>query len=56
MVPPSYVLSGVAMNVLFSPDDLPGYLSEATAVRREHPVVIKKYTEGAREIEMGTSE
>ncbi|KAI0791409.1 carbamoyl-phosphate synth [Abortiporus biennis] len=52
LVRPSYVLSGAAMNVVFSPDDLSNYLSQATAVSREHPVVITKYIEGAKEIEM----
>ncbi|KAI0337865.1 carbamoyl-phosphate synthase [Trametopsis cervina] len=52
LVRPSYVLSGAAMNVVFGPNDLSGYLSQATAVSREHPVVITKYIEGAKEIEM----
>lgn len=52
LVRPSYVLSGAAMNVVYSPDDLSNYLSQATAVSREHPVVITKYIEGAKEIEM----
>lgn len=52
LVRPSYVLSGAAMNVVYSPEDLQSYLSQATAVNREHPVVITKYLEGAKEIEM----
>ncbi|KAJ9054047.1 Carbamoyl-phosphate synthase [Entomophthora muscae] len=52
LVRPSYVLSGAAMNVVFSPDDLSSYLSQATAVSREFPVVISKYIEEAKEIEM----
>ncbi|RDX50766.1 carbamoyl-phosphate synthase [Lentinus brumalis] len=52
LVRPSYVLSGAAMNVVFSQDDLNSYLSQATAVSRDHPVVITKYLEGAKEIEM----
>lgn len=52
LVRPSYVLSGAAMNVVYSPEDLSSYLSQATAVNREHPVVITKYLEGAKEIEM----
>ncbi|KAI0243763.1 Carbamoyl-phosphate synthase [Massospora cicadina] len=52
LVRPSYVLSGAAMNVVFSPDDLSCYLSQATAVSREFPVVITKYIEEAKEIEM----
>lgn len=52
LVRPSYVLSGAAMNVVFSKDDLVSYLKEAAAVSREHPVVISKYIEEAKEIEM----
>ncbi|WFD43066.1 Carbamoyl-phosphate synthase [Malassezia psittaci] len=52
LVRPSYVLSGAAMNVVYSPEDLSSYLSQAAAINREHPVVITKYLEGAKEIEM----
>jgi carbamoyl-phosphate synthase/aspartate carbamoyltransferase len=52
LVRPSYVLSGAAMNVVYSSEDLSSYLSQATAVNKEHPVVITKYLEGAKEIEM----
>ncbi|KAG8766514.1 hypothetical protein FRC12_006820, partial [Ceratobasidium sp. 428] len=52
LVRPSYVLSGAAMNVVSSPDDLASYLTQATAVSRDHPVVISKYIEEAKEIEM----
>ncbi|KAL0578161.1 Carbamoyl-phosphate synthase [Marasmius crinis-equi] len=52
LVRPSYVLSGAAMNVVSTPDDLSNYLTQATAVSRDHPVVITKYIEQAKEIEM----
>jgi len=52
LVRPSYVLSGAAMNVVFSRDDLSSYLNQATAVSRDHPVVITKYIEQAKEIEV----
>jgi carbamoyl-phosphate synthase/aspartate carbamoyltransferase len=52
LVRPSYVLSGAAMNVVFSQDDLASYLTQATDVSRDHPVVISKYIEEAKEIEM----
>jgi len=52
LVRPSYVLSGAAMNVVFSQDDLASYLLQATNVSRDHPVVISKYIEEAKEIEM----
>ncbi|CAG8559147.1 12915_t:CDS:2 [Ambispora leptoticha] len=52
LVRPSYVLSGAAMNVVYSSNDLSNYLSQATAVSRDHPVVISKYIEEAKEIEM----
>jgi carbamoyl-phosphate synthase/aspartate carbamoyltransferase len=52
LVRPSYVLSGAAMNVVSSQDDLESYLTQATDVSRDHPVVISKYIEEAKEIEM----
>ncbi|KAI8147634.1 isoaspartyl dipeptidase-like protein [Fennellomyces sp. T-0311] len=52
LVRPSYVLSGAAMNTVYSRDNLASYLKEAADVSREHPVVISKYIEDAKEIEM----
>ncbi|KAF2020001.1 carbamoyl-phosphate synth [Aaosphaeria arxii CBS 175.79] len=52
LVRPSYVLSGAAMNTVYSRDDLANYLQQAADVSRDHPVVITKYIENAKEIEM----
>lgn len=52
LVRPSYVLSGAAMNTVYSEADLAAYLQQAAEVSREHPVVITKYIENAKEIEM----
>ena len=52
LVRPSYVLSGAAMNTVYSEDDLANYLNQAAEVSRDHPVVITKYIENAKEIEM----
>lgn len=52
LVRPSYVLSGAAMNVAYSHRDLEGYLSEASAVSKEHPVVISKFICEAKEIDV----
>ena len=52
LVRPSYVLSGAAMNTVYSEDDLSSYLKQAVEVSREYPVVITKYIESAKEIEM----
>ena len=52
LVRPSYVLSGAAMNTVYSKDDLASYLDQAVEVSRDHPVVITKYIENAKEIEM----
>ncbi|XP_015213760.2 carbamoyl-phosphate synthase [ammonia], mitochondrial isoform X2 [Lepisosteus oculatus] len=49
---PSYVLSGSAMNVVYGEGEMKRFLEEATQVSQEHPVVITKFIEGAREIEM----
>jgi carbamoyl-phosphate synthase / aspartate carbamoyltransferase len=52
LVRPSYVLSGAAMNTVYSEADLESYLQQAADVSREHPVVITKYIENAKEIEV----
>ncbi|KAK6853545.1 URA2-multifunctional pyrimidine biosynthesis [Apiospora arundinis] len=52
LVRPSYVLSGAAMNTVYSEADLESYLQQAADVSRDHPVVITKYIENAKEIEM----
>lgn len=52
LVRPSYVLSGAAMNVAWTDDQLRACLSQAAEVSKEHPVVISDFIEGAAEIEM----
>ncbi|XP_029902795.1 multifunctional protein CAD isoform X1 [Myripristis murdjan] len=52
LVRPSYVLSGAAMNVAYSDSDLEKYLSSAVAVSKEHPVVISKFIQEAKEIDV----
>ncbi|XP_056008763.1 CAD protein-like isoform X3 [Ostrea edulis] len=52
LVRPSYVLSGAAMNVAHSDKDLEEFLSQASAVSKEHPVVISKFILEAKEIDV----
>ena len=52
LVRPSYVLSGAAMNVAHSPQDLETYLKSASDVSKEHPVVISKFLLEAKEIDV----
>jgi carbamoyl-phosphate synthase large subunit len=52
LVRPSYVLSGSAMTVVFDEGSLERYLKKASDVSREHPVVISKYIQNAREVEI----
>ncbi|CCE61983.1 hypothetical protein TPHA_0B03110 [Tetrapisispora phaffii CBS 4417] len=52
LVRPSYVLSGAAMNTVYSKADLASYLNQAVEVSRDYPVVLTKYIENAKEIEM----
>uniref|UniRef100_A0AAQ6A185 Carbamoyl-phosphate synthetase 2, aspartate transcarbamylase, and dihydroorotase n=1 Tax=Amphiprion ocellaris TaxID=80972 RepID=A0AAQ6A185_AMPOC len=52
LVRPSYVLSGAAMNVAYSDSDLEKYLTNAVAVSKEHPVVISKFIQEAKEIDV----
>jgi len=43
MIRPSYVLSGTAMKVAYNEKELKEYLSLATKVSPEHPVVVSKF-------------
>lgn len=52
LVRPSYVLSGAAMSVIYSGDELKEKLLNASAVSPDHPVVITKFIEGAQEIDI----
>ena len=51
IVRPSYVLSGAAMAVVHSDEDLEGYLQAASLVGTDAPVVVSKFELGAKEIE-----
>ena len=52
LVRPSYVLSGAAMNVANTADDLVKYLQVATDMNSDFPIVISEFIVGGREIEM----
>jgi carbamoyl-phosphate synthase large subunit len=52
LVRPSYVLSGAAMNVIFNEENMEKFITMASSVSPEHPVVISKFIEGAKEIEI----
>ena len=51
LVRPSYVLSGAAMNVCYDEEQLRHFLSLASEVSQEHPVVISKFMNRCKEIE-----
>ncbi len=51
LVRPSYVLSGAAMNVCSNRDELEKFLQLAANVSAEHPVVVSKFIEHAKEID-----
>ena len=51
LVRPSYVLSGAAMNVCYDSEQLRHFLSLASDVSKEHPVVISKFMDRCKEIE-----
>ena len=52
LVRPSYVLSGAAMNICSNKDELTRFLQLAANVSVDHPVVVSKFIEYAKEIEM----
>ncbi|MCL2210865.1 MAG: carbamoyl-phosphate synthase (glutamine-hydrolyzing) large subunit [Treponema sp.] len=52
LIRPSYVLSGAAMNVAWDDSSLEEFLNLASDVSKEHPVVISKFVENSKEIEI----
>ena len=52
LVRPSYVLSGAAMNVCSNREELERFLQLAANVSEDHPVVVSRFIEHAKEIEM----
>jgi carbamoyl-phosphate synthase large subunit len=52
LVRPSYVLSGNAMNVCYTLEELEQYVKEAAAVSPEHPVTVSKFMRKVKEIEL----
>ena len=49
---PSYVLSGAAMRVVESRDELENALRNAAVVSHEHPVVVTEFLQRAKEVEI----
>jgi len=52
LIRPSYVLSGAAMGVATTTEELRQFLDRAAEVSPEHPVVLSKFYENTREIEV----
>jgi len=52
LVRPSYVLSGAAMNVVSNREELTHFLTLASTVSKQHPVVVSQFITEAKEIEM----
>ena len=52
LVRPSYVLSGAAMNVCSNQDELERFLKLAANVSKKHPVVVSRFMQHAKEVEM----
>jgi len=52
LVRPSYVLGGRAMEIVYGPDELVGYLERAAAVDPERPVLLDHFLEQASEVDV----
>ncbi|MBQ4215379.1 MAG: carbamoyl-phosphate synthase (glutamine-hydrolyzing) large subunit, partial [Bacteroidales bacterium] len=52
LIRPSYVLSGAAMNVVSNKEEMEHFLTLATKVSKQHPVVVTQFIEQAKEIEI----
>ena len=51
LIRPSYVLSGAAMNVCYTKEDMETFLKAAAKVSKEYPVVVSEFLQNAKEIE-----
>ena len=51
LIRPSYVLSGAAMNVCYTKEEMEIFLKAAAKVSKEHPVVVSEFLQNAKEIE-----
>ncbi len=49
---PSFVLSGAAMNIIYDAKEMHEYLQEASLVSPDHPVVISKFIQEAKELQI----
>ena len=52
LIRPSYVLSGSGMNVIFNVEELRSFFYKLETISSEHSVVISKFIENAKEIEL----
>lgn len=52
LIRPSYVLSGDAMSVCYTEEDLKLFIKKATIVNKDYPITVSKFVEHAREIEL----
>lgn len=52
LIRPSYVLSGDAMHVCYTVEELLVYMQKATEVSKKHPITVSKFFEEAKEIEL----
>jgi len=52
LVRPSYVLGGRAMEIVYGPDELVGYLERAAAVDPDRPVLLDHFLEQASEVDV----
>ena len=51
LIRPSYVLSGAAMNVCYTKEEMVCFLELAAKVSKEYPVVVSEFLQSAKEIE-----
>ncbi len=52
LIRPSYVLSGAAMNVVSNNEELEHFLTLATNVSKQYPVVVSEFVSNAKEVEI----
>lgn len=51
LIRPSYVLSGSAMSICYTDEELRIFLDKAAVISKDYPIIVSKFIIGAREIE-----
>ncbi len=52
VIRPSFVLGGASMDIVYNDEQLAGYIGKAKIINDEHPILIDKYLDHAKELDV----